>query len=134
MISFILKLLTGAGGITGDLRKAYEAKLTAQNDHDKLVADLDVKSLEAEVEAKNQATKIRLETAGFWEMRLAVGLVAVATGTHYAAIVLDSVFLFSWNVAKLPAPFDAHEHQILLSLFGLQGAIGIGSALVRRLK
>jgi hypothetical protein len=131
---FLLKLITGSGGIVSNLSKAYEKKLEAQSKHDVLLADLDIANMEAELEARRQAKAIRLETAGFWEMRLAVGIVAVATACHYAAVILDSIYQFSWDVAALPAPMDQWEGTIILSFFGLQGAVGIGSALVRRLK
>lgn len=40
---------------------------------------------------------------------------------HFGAIVLDSVFLFSWHIAKLPTPYDAMENSIVLSVIGVAG-------------
>lgn len=134
MFGFVLRLLTGAGGITESLSKAYRARLDAQSDKDKLTADLTVRAIEAEIEARRGAREIRMATAGFWEMRLAVGLIGVSTSVHYAAIILDSVYQFEWNVAALPSPFDQYEGHIILSFFGLQAVTGIGSALIARFK
>lgn len=133
MFSFLLSLLTGSGGIAGSLEKAYRAKLDAQNDSERLRAEHEIKILEAEQDARRQAAQIRRETAGHIEVRLAVGIIGLATAAHYAAVVADSIFIFSWNVAKLPAPMDQWEGAIILSFFGLQGAVGIGSAIIRRI-
>lgn len=43
---------------------------------------------------------------------------------HFGAIVLDSTFLFGWQVAKLPAPYDAMENAIVLSVIGVAGVSG----------
>ncbi len=49
MIGFILKFLAGGGlsAITGDLRKAYEARLAAQNDAERITAEQNIAQLEA---------------------------------------------------------------------------------------
>lgn len=132
----MLQWLIGGGvsAILKALSDAYEMKLKADNDHDKLVAEQNVKALEAELEARREVSRIRLETAGFWEMRLAVGIVGVATAAHYAAVVADSIFSFPWVVARLPSPMDEWEGAIVLSFFGLQAAVGLGGSIIRSLR
>lgn len=52
-----------------------------------------------------------------WMIPTAFGLCMI----HFGAIVLDSTFLFGWHVAKLPAPYDAMENAIVLSVIGVAG-------------
>jgi len=40
---------------------------------------------------------------------------------HFGAIVLDSTFRFNWQVAKLPAPYDAMEWSIVMAVIGVAG-------------
>lgn len=133
LIKLLLGLFTGSGGITSSLKEAYTAKLKAETQEQVLLAERDIAILEGEQDARREVAQIRRETAGHWEMRVAVGLIAIATATHYAAVVADSLFLFKWNVAKLPAPMDKWEAAIILSFFGLQGVVGVGSAVIRRM-
>ena len=50
MIGIVLKWLTGGGiaAIGGELRAAYEARLKATNDHEKLEAEKEIARLEAQ--------------------------------------------------------------------------------------
>lgn len=124
----ILKLLgvDPVGKIIDGIARLNEAKLKAQNDHERLVCDMQIKTLEAELEARRGAKEIRLATAGFWEMRLITFLIAAPFTLHAAAVGLDTTFGFGWGIAAYPKPFDEWEGRILLSFFGLQGAtIGV---------
>lgn len=121
----------GASRVADRLANAYEAKLTAQTDAEKLRADVTIKTVEQEAERHEHAARIRVETKGFWEIRLAVGIAAVATSLHYAMVVLDSIFLFPFDIAKLPSPMNEWQGQIILSFFGLQAAMGLGTAVLR---
>lgn len=65
------------------------------------------------------AKEVRVATAGFWEMRLLTAWVLCMFVLHLTAIWLDTMFGLGWRVAKMPAPIDEYEWQIILSLFGL---------------
>lgn len=52
-----------------------------------------------------------------WMIPTAFGLCMI----HFGAILLDSTFLFHWQGAKLPAPYDALENAIVLSVIGVAG-------------
>jgi hypothetical protein len=47
MIGRLIGLLTGAGGIADQLRRAYEARLKAKNDSERISAEIDIARLEA---------------------------------------------------------------------------------------
>lgn len=113
MIGALLRLLTGSGGIGEQLRRAYEAKLNAENDADRLAAESTIRALEI-------AQVNRLATTDNFGVRLAIGIVAVALCGHVAAVVIASTFpALGWTVHALPPPMDQWQGTIILSLFGL---------------
>jgi hypothetical protein len=111
----LFRALTGllGGGLGDQLRRAYEAKLNAANDADRLVAESTIRALEI-------AQANRLATPDNWGVRLAIGIVAVALCGHVAAVVIASTFpALGWTVHALPAPMNDWQGTIILSLFGL---------------
>ncbi len=122
---FILKMILNfvGGSVLGQLTKAYEIKKAAEGQTQNLVADALVKDAEAKMEGRQQATQIRRETAGFWEMRLITFVIAACFTSHLVLVTLDTNWgLFGGNVSAFPSPFDEWEGKILLSFFGLQVA------------
>ncbi|MCG7507049.1 hypothetical protein [Mesorhizobium retamae] len=131
MWAAIVKWLTSS--LVGQLTEAYKAKLAAQNDEQRLVAEAAIKQLEAEMQARAGAKEIRLATAGFWEMRVIAAVIAGCFALHLLLVTLDTCFSLGWRVAAFPAPFDQWEGTILLSFFGVQvagqGITAIASAI-----
>lgn len=115
MIALILNALTGG------LLKAWQAKLTADSDEKRLIADAAIADIKAQSEARQHAAEIRKETAGFWEMRVATALVAWPLSFHLALIVYDTVDTTrNLAIPALPSPIDEWQASIILSFFGLQ--------------
>jgi hypothetical protein len=54
------------GPVVSGLINAYKAKLDAANTHDRIAADLAAKEIEAEIEARRQATAILMAEQGRW--------------------------------------------------------------------
>lgn len=120
MWAAIIKWLTGS--LVGQLTEAYKAKLAAQNDEQRLVAEATIKHLEAEMQARAGAKEIRLATAGFWEMRVVAAVISGCFALHLLLVTADTCFGLGLRVAAFPAPFDQWEGTILLSFFGVQVA------------
>ncbi|PYE87520.1 hypothetical protein [Phyllobacterium leguminum] len=123
MLSSLLQWLTG--DLMGALTRAYEMKLKAENDEQRLVADAAIADVTRHVEAARNAKEIRLASAGFWEMRFITAVIAGCFALHLLLVTLDTCFALGWRIAKFPAPFDEWEGAILLSFFGIQ-ALGGG--------
>lgn len=51
MIGKILRFLTGAGGVGEQLRLAYQARLDAQNDSERIAAEVNIALLNAKLES-----------------------------------------------------------------------------------
>ena len=131
MIALILNALTGG------LLKAWKAKLTADSDEKRLIADAAIADIKAQSEVRQQAAQIRRETAGYWEMRVATAVIAWPTAAHYALVTYDTMDT-SRNLAipALPSPMDEWQAAIILSFFGVQlgtkAVQSLASALRRR--
>ncbi len=108
----LLSALLG-GGLAEQLRRAYEAKLAAETDAQRLAAEAQIRALEI-------AQANRLATADNPGVRWAIGIVAVALCGHVACVVIASAFpSLNWTVHALPRPMDDWQGTIILSLFGL---------------
>lgn len=117
IFKFLSSLITG--GIPDQLRRAYEAKLNAQNDADRLMAESQIRALEI-------AQANRLATADNIGVRWAIGIVALSLCCHVAAVVIASTFpSLGWTVHALPAPMNEWQGTIILSLFGLSAVAKI---------
>ncbi len=111
MIRFLASIF--GGGIPDQLRRAYEAKLNAANDADRLAAEAAIRALEI-------ARDNRLATTDNWGVRLAIGIVAVGMCGHAAAVAFVSVFpSLGWTVEAMPPVYAEMQKAIILSLFGL---------------
>lgn len=117
MIRLLASLL--GGGIPDQLRRAYEAKLNAANDADRLAAESTIRTLELA-----QANK--LATPDNPGVRWAIGIVAVAMCGHAAAVAFVSAFpALGWTVQAMPPVYAEMQKSIILSMFGLVGGISL---------
>lgn len=110
------------GDLVGQLTKAYAVKKQADTAEQKLIADAAIKDIEAKMEARRHAAEIRLETAGFWEMRLVTFVIAGCFSFHLLLVTIDTCFRLGWSIPAFPTPFDEWQGAILLSFFGVQVA------------
>lgn len=76
-----------------------------------------VAEIQAEI-ALRQAQKEIIQVEEGWSVtRWIRPLIVYPFVLHIGAITLDSTFLFKWNIAALPAPYDYLEQSIILSYF-----------------
>ena len=122
VLKAVLGWMTGGGiaAIGEQLRQARLDSLNAQNNEQRIIADLRVKELEFQQEAARNALEVRRETAGFWEMRLITFVIAGCFAFHLLLVTLDTCFRLGWGIPAYPEPFDQWQGAILLSFFGVQ--------------
>ncbi|MRN48696.1 hypothetical protein GJU94_02430 [Brucella sp. 10RB9214] len=123
MFSSLLRWLTG--DFISALTRAYEMKLKAENEQQRLVADAAIADISRQIEEARNAKEVRLASAVFWEMRLITAVIAGCFAIHLVLVTADTCFALGWRIAKFPAPFDEWQGMILLSFFGIQ-ALGGG--------
>lgn len=109
------KILTNV--VLGKLGGIFGGYLDYRNVKSRLEADVLTRYMEAEIETNQQKIIMNKLFAERWETRFIVPGFAFITMAHYGAVVLDSIFLFDWNVAALPGPIAEWEGQIILSFF-----------------
>ena len=115
----VLKWILGwlSGGVLDRLLAHFEKKQDTALERDKLVATVSVEEIKAEIETRKlQAQLIQVEQ-GWWVTALMRPFLFYPLAAHYVAVVGDSMFHFSWDVDRLPAPMDEWQGTILLSLF-----------------
>jgi hypothetical protein len=90
MWQWLASLLTGP--IVNGAIAAYKAKLEATNSQDRMAADLAVKEIEAEIEARKQASTIILAEQGRWYTAMIRPLLATPVIIYFwKVIVWDKV-------------------------------------------
>jgi hypothetical protein len=95
-------VVTNGQNVAGDVTVA-QAQLTAYVEERKVIAQ--------------ERAEQHLSPWTAWMIPTAFGLCMI----HFGAIVLDSTFRFNWQVAKLPAPYDAMEWSIVMAVIGVAG-------------
>lgn len=131
IFTFLLSLLTGSGGIAGELRKAYEAKVNGKTEDERIAAGERAKTLElqltAQTEREARSKEIRLATAGQPEMRLlafmigggfALHTLCISLGTTFQPLIKGGVFDWLLHIPPIPEPFGTAELGIIGFFFG----------------
>ena len=91
--AFVLKLVTGGGGLADQLRLAHKDRIAAQTR---------VHSIEASIAAARLANEDRWSATSLGRY-----LIVVPFGVWWTAVFLDSTFGFAWDPLALPAKIDA---------------------------
>jgi hypothetical protein len=90
MWNWLLSLI--GGPVVNGLINAYKAKLAAANTQDRIAADLAAKEIEAEIEARRQATAILIAEQGRWYTAIIRPLLAFPIVIYlWKVIVWDKV-------------------------------------------
>lgn len=123
MLAFLANL--GIGTIVSRLAAAYEAKQRAVTDSEKIAADMRIAQLEAQRDV--------LVAEQGWRVTAWIRpLLAYPVILHFALVVADSIFGFSWTIDALPSPMDEWEGWIVGAYFLTRPVEKIGLALVRK--
>jgi len=118
--------------VTGGLGSIFGGYLDYRNVKSRIEGDVLQRYMEAEVETNRQKLMMNKLFMERWETRWIIPGFAFITMAHYGAVVLDSIFLFDWNVAALPGPIAEWEGQIILSFFVVVPAKDLISAYLNR--
>lgn len=128
MWTAIVRWITG--DLVGQLTKAYEVRLKAQTDEQKLVADAVVAQLESAVkERQEQAAVVKegMQHRAFWIPWL---IAAIPTSLWYGWGMLDSLFNGSLpDVAQLPPQLKEYADIVFANIFYVGGGVA-GAQLV----
>jgi hypothetical protein len=101
MLSKLIGLFTGASGLGDTLRKAYEAKLNAETDVEKISAERDLGRIEAAIEMSKIAASDRWGATSIGRY-----LIVLPYGVWWSAVFIDSIFDMPWVILALPPQID----------------------------
>lgn len=118
------------GDVAGALQRAYEAKLNAQNDKDRIQADMTIEALNAQA----SVVKAGMENKLFWIPWL---IAAVPTAAWFGWGMLDSTLNGALpDVAALPPQLKEYADTVWQNIFftgaGVAGATSIAKAISGR--
>lgn len=119
MIAWVFRFLTS--GILDKLLQYY----TTRSDNQAQVA---VELIKAEIETRKAQRDIIIAENGWSVSRWMRPFVFYPLALHLNLVILDSIFQFSWDIARLPEPMDQWQGGIILSFFlvkPIEGLINI---------
>lgn len=122
MWAAIIKWATGS--LLSQLTDAYKAKLAAQNDEQRLVAEATIKALEVELEQRRLAAGVvttGMQHKAFWIPWL---IAAIPTAAWYGWGMMDSAFGGSLpDVAALPPQLKEYADIVFQNIFYVGGGV-----------
>lgn len=125
MIALILKWL--GGGVLDRVLSSVDKSIDNETERQRIVGN--VIERVAVTEAENRAAA--MQSRVFWYVW---ALFAVPIGIWLGAVALDSVFLFSGQIADLPPSVKPYADQIIYSLFGSGGLVATGQVVASAIR
>lgn len=123
LIKSLVGLFTGSGGLGESMRKAYEAKLTAQNDAERIAAERDLERISAAVDMAKVAASDRWGATSIGRY-----LIVLPYGVWWTAIFIDSVFDMPWSILALPPQIDGMAKVLIPAILIAE----VGRTVIRR--
>lgn len=108
MIKWVFSFLT-----SGILDKLLDFYTKRQDTNAKVAVEL----IQAEIETRKAQRDIIINESGWSVSRWMRPFVFYPLAIHLNLVILDSIFNFSWDIARLPTPMDEWQGGIILSFF-----------------
>lgn len=122
LISFLLKL--GLGGIVDKTLNHLERRAASQNERERIRSMVEIEHIRTSVEEVRHMTdfnKAKLNHPLYWVF---ASLFVFPVGLWFAAGVLDSIFFFDWDVAKLPPQLEQVAGRVVEWTFYVGATVG----------
>lgn len=120
MLEMILSFLAGPvlKSISGPFLDAYRAKLASANNQDRVAVDLGVKAIEAEIDARKQATAMMIAEQGRWWTAAPRAIVCWSLAIFVAKVVVWDKVLDLGSTAPLTGDVKDWAGAIMVTWFG----------------
>jgi len=122
ILSLVFKL--GLGPLVDRTLAHMERKAALKNDREAIRAKVEIEQIRAatgEVRQMTSFNRAKLNHPAFWVF---AALFVFPVGVWFAAGMLDSVFLFSWNVAALPPQLERIAANVVEWIFYVGSGVG----------
>jgi hypothetical protein len=106
--------------ITGSAFDRVADLIRANVDNETARQGLVAKAVEVQILADVEMRRAAMQSRVFW---FVWAVFALPLGIWFAAVCLDSVFLFSGRIADLPASVKPYANQIVAAVFGTGGGV-----------
>lgn len=127
-----LILRLASGGFLDRVIAALQARADSATERARIDATVAVEEVRAELARRQAQRDILLAEQGRVVTALMRPAFAYPLALYYAAVIADSLFLFDWNVAALPAPIGDWSGLIISAIFLTESGERITRTIVRR--
>jgi hypothetical protein len=119
-MEWLLKLFTGPvlNAITGPILDAYKAKLAAENNQDGKVVELATKAIDAEIDARREASKIIISEQGRWWTAAPRAITCWSFAIFVAKVVVWDKVLGLGSTDALTGDVSGWAGMVMVTWFG----------------
>ena len=123
LLSQLLSILSS--GMVDKAVAYLERKAALEADEAKVRATVTIETIRAAVEDTRIMAGLESRKLDSWLFWVFLSVFVLPLGFWWTAVILDSVFLFEWDVAALPRPLDEWAGRIIGWLFFAGGAAAL---------
>ena len=119
-MEWLLKLFTGPvlNAITGPILEAYKAKLGAENNQDGKIVELASKAIDAEIDARREASKIIIAEQGRWWTAAPRAITCWSFAIFVAKVVVWDKVLGLGSTDALTGDVSGWAGMVMVTWFG----------------
>ena len=112
-----LVLRFASSGLLDKVLGALQARADSQVERERIDASVAIAHVQAELARRQAQRDVLIAEQGHWVTRFMRPAFAYPLAVYYAAVIADSLFHFTWNVAALPAPIGDWSGWIISAIF-----------------
>ena len=119
-MEWLVKLFTGPvlNAITGPILEAYKAKLGAENNQDGKIVELASKAIDAEIDARREASKILIAEQGRWWTAAPRAITCWSFAIFVAKVVVWDKVLGLGSTDALTGDVSGWAGMVMVTWFG----------------
>ncbi len=130
ILALLVRLL--GSGVLDRVVGLLRAQASSAADRDRVSADVAIAHIQAEIARRQAQRDVLIAEQGRLVTSLMRPAFAYPLAIYYGAVIADSLFHFTWNVAALPAPIGDWSGWIISAIFLSESGERITRTLARR--
>jgi hypothetical protein len=130
LLAFLLRM--ASSGILDRAVTVLQANADSQTEREKIDASVAIEQVRAEVARRQAQRDVLVAEQGRLITSLMRPAFAYPLAIYYAAVILDSLLHFRWNVAALPGPIGDWSGWIISAIFLSESGERVARTLVGR--
>ena len=115
LVGLALKLVSG--GVLDRVLGLLKAQQDSAVERDRITAQVAIEHIKAELGRRQAQRDVLIAEQGRAVTAMMRPAFAYPLAVYYAAVIADSLFHFTWNVAALPAPIGDWSGWIISAIF-----------------